>query len=257
MAFTLLALLVQTAALQAPTAGDTVRIEMNSPLVDGRVYKPHAARVRVWVGPGAGRMRAEWTNVLTVGDSAGRSVHRWVTTGNQYTPAGDTVRWELRQTYDAQTLAPYGIARSASNGQKSSLRIDGRRVQGTRRANANAPEEAVSYEVERLGYVASASDLVPLAVGMKPGLVIIAPVWGPPMATAETRIFTVIGKTDVDVEGTIVNAWKVDEHRQSDGKLLATWWLLDKSPYMVYGEVPLADGSIQRMTEIEVPMPRH
>jgi hypothetical protein len=37
--------------------------------------------------------------------------------------------------------------------------------------------------------------------------------------------------------------------------LLATWWLLDKSPYMVYGEVPLADGTIQRMTEVEVPMP--
>jgi hypothetical protein len=25
---------------------------------------------------------------------------------------------------------------------------------------------------------------------------------------------------------------------------------------MVYGEVPLPDGSIQRMTEVEVPMPR-
>jgi hypothetical protein len=52
-----------------------------------------------------------------------------------------------------------------------------------------------------------------------------------------------------------VNAWKVEEHRESDGKLLATWYLLDKSPYMVYGEVPLPDGSVQRMTEVEVPIP--
>ena len=37
---------------------------------------------------------------------------------------------------------------------------------------------------------------------------------------------------------------------------LATWWLLDKSPYMVYGEVPLPDGTIQRMTEVEIPTPR-
>jgi hypothetical protein len=69
------------------------------------------------------------------------------------------------------------------------------------------------------------------------------------------RIFTVIGKVDVNVEGTVVNAWKVEEHKQADGRLLATWWLLDKSPYMVYGEVPLPDGSVQRMTEIEIPTP--
>jgi uncharacterized protein (TIGR02246 family) len=237
-------------------ASDTIRVEIGSPLVDGRVYKPHAARVRVWVGPGEGRMRAEWTNVLTVGDSAGKAVHRWVTTGTQLSPAGDTVRWQLRQTYDARTLQPYGIARTASTGQMSSFRIDGRSVTGTTRANANAPVQNVSYEIERPGYVASASDLVPLAVGMREGAVILAPIWGPGMqAKSEMRVFTVIGKVDVNVEGTMVNAWKVEERKQDDRRLLATWWLLDKSPYMVYGEVPLPDGTVQRMTEIEIPSP--
>ncbi|MGH7677098.1 MAG: hypothetical protein ACRENU_01450, partial [Gemmatimonadaceae bacterium] len=81
-------------------------------------------------------------------------------------------------------------------------------------------------------------------------------IWGPNMTTkSEERIFTVIGKTDVDVEGTVVTAWKVEERRYSDKSLAATWWLLDKSPYMVYGEVPLPDGSIQRMTEVEIPRP--
>ena len=61
----------------APMASDTIRIEVGAKELDGRVYAPHAARVRVWVGPGEGTMRAEWTNVLTVGDSAGRHVHRW------------------------------------------------------------------------------------------------------------------------------------------------------------------------------------
>jgi len=240
----------------AAPAGDTIRVEVGSPLVDGRVYRPHAARVRVWVGPGAGTMRAEWTNVLTVGDSAGKAVHRWVTTGTQLTPAGDTVRWQLRQTYDARTLQPYGIARTSSLGQASSLRIDGRAVTGTTRANASAPVQNVSYEIERLGYVASASDLVPLAVGMRQGAVILAPIWGPGMQTrSEMRVFTVIGREDVDVEGTMVNAWKVEERKQDDRRLMATWWLLDKSPYMVYGEVPLPDGSVQRMTEVEIPSP--
>lgn len=254
LATLLLVLASESTTSVAP--GDTIRLEVGAKELDGRVYAPHAARVRVWVGPGEGRMRAEWTNVLTHGDSAGRKVHRWVTTGTQLTPAGDTLRWELRQTYDAITLQPYGITRTVSNGTHSTLRIDGRRVSGSRRTSPNSPTEDVSYEIDRPGYVASASDLVPAAVGFKPGLVIIAPVWGPPMMASETRVFTVIGKTDVNVEGTVVNAWKVDEHRQADGKLLATWYLLDKSPYMVYGEVPLPDGSIQRMTEVEVTLPR-
>lgn len=244
------------AALLLALAGDTIRLEVGSKAVDGRVYAPHAARVRVWVGPGEGRMRAEWTNVLTVGDSAGRKVHRWVTTGTQVTPAGDTVKWQLRQTYDARTLAPYGIVRTSSTGAIASFQIDGRRVRGSRRATREAVLELIDHEIERPGFVASASDLVPLAVGLKAGSVMIAPIWGPNMKASELRVFSVFAKTDVNVEGTVVNAWKVEERLHADGKLLATWYLLDKSPYMVYGEVPLADGTIQRMTEVEIPMPR-
>ena len=40
------------------TVGDTIRLEVGAKEVDGRVYAPHAARVRVWVGPGEGRMRS-------------------------------------------------------------------------------------------------------------------------------------------------------------------------------------------------------
>ena len=244
------------AAIMQSPANDALRLEVGAKEVDGRVYKDHAARVRVYVGPGQGRMRSEWTNVLTVGDSNGRPVHRWLTTGTQIAPNGDTVKWELRQTYDAVSLKPYTIARTASNGTFSSLRIDGTRVYGSRRTNPTAAVEQVDYTIDRPGFVASASDLVPAAVGFKQGQVISVPIWGPGMQASEQRTFTVIGKTDIDVEGKMVNAWKVEEHRISDRKLLATWYLLDKSPYMVYGEVPLADGSIQRMTEVEVPMPR-
>jgi hypothetical protein len=200
-------------------------------------------------------MRAEWTNVLALGDSGGRKVQRWVTTGRQVTPAGDTVHWELRQTYDAQTLAPLGITRTSSTGAMSSLRIDGRRVRGTRRANADAPVEQLDYMIDQPGFVASASDLVPAAVRLDSGVAMIAPVWQPGSTTSELRVFTVLGRTDVDVEGTKVNAWKVEERRRADKALLATWYLLDRSPYMVYGEVPLPDGSVQRMTEVEIPTP--
>ena len=249
------AILPAATAIQAQSARpDTIRLDIGSPQVDGGIYAPHAARVRVWVGPGQGRMRAEWTNVLTHGDSAGRKIHRWVTTGIQLTPAGDTVRWELRQTYDAKTLAPLGITRTASTGAMSSLRIDGRQVRGTRRANATAAIEPVDYVIDQPGFVASASDLVPGAVRLDSGMVMLAPIWQPGTPTSELRAFTVLGRVDVDVEGTKVNAWKIEERRRTDRTLLATWYMVDRSPYMVYGEVPLPDGSIQRMTEVEIPM---
>lgn len=235
---------------------DTIHVEVGSKDVDGRVYVPHAARVRVRVGAPDSPVRAEWTNELTLGDSAGRRVMRWVTKGTRSTPDGGSARWEIRQTYDAVTLAPYGYHSTASTGAFTQLTLNGTRVRGTKRVPGDSTIQQVDVTLDRAGFVASASDLVPAAVGFRPGRVITAPMWSPAMTKAEMRVFTVIGKTRVDVEGAELEAWKVEERRQSDGQLLATWYLLEASPYMVYGEVPLPNGQVQRMTEVAIPTPR-
>jgi hypothetical protein len=241
----------------APSARivDTIRLEVGSPEVNGRVYEPHAARVRVRVGEGEGQVVAEWTNELTHGDSAGRPIHRWVTKGTRLLPGGDTIRWEIRQTYDAVTLAPYGYAASSSAGGFSRLRLEGRRVQGTRKLPNDSTVQQVDLTLDRPGFVASASDLVPLAAGLQEGKVMIAPMWGPNMTRSELRIFTVIGQEPVVVEGSEVKAWKVEERRHADRHLLATWYLTEHSPYMVYGEVILPNGQVQRMSEVAIPAP--
>ena len=113
--------------------------------------------------------------------------------------------------------------------------------------------QQVDQVIPRMGFIASASDLVPLAVGLEVGKVIIAPVWGPNMPTAESRIFSIIGKVPTMVEGTEWQAWKVEEYRESDRKLLAVWYLLEESPYMVAGEAYLPNGNVQKMTEIALP----
>jgi hypothetical protein len=233
---------------------DTIRLEVGSREINGKVYEPHAARVRVRVGEGEGQVVAEWTNELTHGDSAGRPIHRWVTKGTRQLPDGNTITWEIRQTYDAVTLAPYGYAASSSAGTWSRLTLDGVRVRGSRRVPNDTAIHQVDVTLDRPGFVASASDLVPLAAGLSAGKVMTAPVWSPNMTQAELRIFTVVGRGPVDVEGTKVDAWKVEERRQSNGQLFATWYLTDRSPYMVYGEVPLANGQVQRMTEVAIPM---
>jgi hypothetical protein len=242
------------AAAQPAPSADTLRLEVGSPHVNGTIYAPHAARVRVRVGEGEGRLTAEWTNELTLGDSAGRAVHRWVTKGTRFLPSGDTVRWEILQTYDARTLAPYAYTARSSTGTFTRLTIDGTRVRGTRKVSPDSAERPIDVTVDRPGFIASASDLIPLAAGLKEGAVMTAPMWGPNMSASELRVFTVLGKVPVDVEGTRVTAWKINEHRHADRKLLATWYMTEASPYMVYGEVMLANGQLQRMTEVAIPM---
>jgi hypothetical protein len=236
------------------TVSDTIRLEVGSKDVNGRVYAPHAARVRVHVGSLDTPPTAEWTNELTLGDSAGRPVMRWVTKGTRSAPNGGTTTWELRQTYDAITLAPYGYHARSSNGAFTQLTLEGTRVRGTKRVPGDSLVQQVDVTLDRPGFVASASDLVPAAVGLKEGAVMTAPFWSPAMTRSELRVFTVLGQVSVNVEGTDVTSWKVEERRHSDRQLLATWYLLDKSPYMVYGEVPLPNGQIQRMTEVVIPM---
>ena len=146
-------------------AADTIRLEVGAKQVNGRVYAPHAARVRVRVGSVDGPITAEWTNELTLGDSGGRPVMRWVTKGTRQAPTGGTMNWEIRQTYDAVTLAPYGYYSTSSLGSFIQLTLNGTRVRGTRRVPGDSTIQPVDVTLDRAGVVASASDLLPAAVG--------------------------------------------------------------------------------------------
>ena len=251
LAVSLLLALQATAGTPA-APGDTIRIEVGSPLVDGRVYTPHRARVRVHLESTDTPPTNEWTNELTLGDSAGRPIMRWVTLGRIDSATGKA-GFELRQTFDLETMAPYGYALTTRAGARIRLAIDGNRMRGTRRLPNDTTVEQVDQLIPRMGFIASASDLVPAAVGLREGAVIIAPVWGPNMPTAESRIFSVIGQVPTMVEGREWNAWKVEERRESDRTLLAVWYLLAESPYMVAGEVFLPNGQVQKMTEVALP----
>ncbi len=247
------ATLLLSASLAAQPVGDTLFLEVGSPAVDGRTFVPHKARVQVRLGAPDGPVVTEWLNVLTVGDSAGLQVHRWVTSGTQMPPNGPRSTWEIRQTFDARTQALYGYHRTGSAGGHSELTLEGPRVRGRTRPNATAGYTDVDVTLDRAGFVASASDLVPLATGLRAGAVMVAPFWGPGMTRTERRIFTVVGQEPRMVEGTRWDAWRVEERRYDDRTLLATWFLVSGSPYMVAGEVVQADGRIRYMTEVAVP----
>jgi hypothetical protein len=77
---TLLAAFVGSSSIAPGFAveADTLRLEVGSPEIDGRVFPSHRARNRSYRGEGAPPV-STWTNDLAVGDSAGTAVHRWVT----------------------------------------------------------------------------------------------------------------------------------------------------------------------------------
>lgn len=252
---TLLLWLLPTAVTGQPprVAADTIHLHVGSAAIDGRVFTPHAARVRVYNAQGT--LVQEWDNELFLGDSAGRPVMRWITTGRPV-PANPTrplVR--ILQTYDAVTLAPYGYLSTSSTGAYLQLSLTGTRVQGSKRANAQAPLEPVDVTLDAPGFYAGASDLVPVAAGLRTGQVFTAPVWSTNATRSERRTFVVRTDTTIDIEGTNVRSRRVDEFK-ADGTLAAAWFLLRDAPFMVYGEVPLASGGVQRMTEVPIP-PAH
>lgn len=246
----LLSVAVSTAGGQSV---DTVFADVGSPAIDARLFQPHAARVRIYRGD---TLVAQWTNELSLGDSAGRRVMRWVTTGEPV-PANPTrPLGVLRQTYDAITLAPLGYSNIVNTGAFSHLTIDGPRVTGTRRTASDTTVHKVDVTLDKPGYFAGASDLIPVAAGLRIGSVIVAPVWSANATAVDYRVFSVLRDTILRIEGANVVARKVEERRRSDRSLTAYWYVLTESPYMVYGEVPLPDGRMQRMTEVSIPTRR-
>ena len=223
-----------------------LRLEVGSPEVDGRVYPPHRARNRVYP-PGATEAVTTWTNELTLGDSAGVRVMRWVTLGRQ--PSGTS--WELLQTYDARSLAPMAYSYRASNGAEKVLRIVGTRVTGWIRSPTDSTRRDVDWRLPRLGFMASASDLVPPAVGMRPGAIMSVPVWSADSVPPVQHEFRVLGQRTVSVEGVDVLAWAVEERDEATGALEATWYMVERSPYMVLAEIPTPNG-ITRITGVSL-----
>ncbi len=250
----IVALAPTTSRGQSAPSRDTLHIEVGSPHVNGRIYREHVARVLVQhSGPGAAPT-SHWTNTLTLGDSAGRPVQRWISAGAQGAPgASVSPTWELYQNYDQETLAPYSYYFKATSGAETRLVIDGPRIRGTKRASANAPIQQVDITLPRAAFMQNASDLVPLAVGLREGRIMTAPMWNPGTSEFNVRVFIVRAQMNMDVEGTMVRAWPVEERTLAD-KLISTWYLIEQAPYMVAGEVPLPNGGVQRMTEVSVPI---
>lgn len=98
--------------------------------------------------------------------------------------------------------------------------------------------------------MASASDLVPPAIGLHEGAVMSVPVWSGDSVPPVQHVFRVLPQRAVDVEGETMLAWPVEERIEESDHLEATWYLVERSPYMVLAEIPAPNGGIRRITGV-------
>lgn len=233
----------------APTStlADTTRVEVGSPLVNGTFYVSHTGLVTmVRMSSGSTDTIGRWTNELIMGDSAGRPIHRWYTTGWTRGSDGTTTRFDLWQTFDARTLALHTYRLRSGKGTDVRLTIEATRVRGSYRAHADSQPRNVDIMLRHAGFVAGAADLVPPAMGLREGLVIVMPVWNPPADSVETQIWTIDRRRQKEFEGRSLEAWEGAQH-DADGKRIGSIWFVNAPPYMVRWDFVASDGGVVRL----------
>lgn len=240
------------ALLAAPPAaaqtGDTLHLAVGSPQVNGAIYRPHKGRVVRLVIDGARvDTTADWLNTLVIGDSAGRTVHRWHTGGWSQGPSGTRNRFDLWSTFDGRTLALLGWRFEGGSGFRASLAIDGAAVKGTVKPPAAAEPNAVDFTLPEAGFASGAADLIPYAVGLRDGLTMTLPLWTPPGQKMERQIWTVVGREPFAYEGRRVPSWVMDHFTPGNPKAQGRIWFIDEPPYVVRWELYQQDGKVVRM----------
>ena len=251
------AIVVVAAVLNAQQASrDSVRLEPGTPLIDGRVIRSHVSTQRSTL---PGRPANEVVTSLTMRDSAGQRFMTMATRGAIPSDSGP-VQYELVQTYDARALTLVSYLLAYSNGDTTRLAIDGRRVRGVR--SVPAPMrivlaqrrrwmlQPVDQTLDRDGFDSGIVTLLSAAMAFRPGLVITIPIVTHSSGVSDVTVLAVIGREKVQVGGSRVDAWKVEQRRAGERTLSATWYLMDSPPYVAAGEVVVPGGQIMRLTRV-------
>jgi hypothetical protein len=99
-------------------------------------------------------------------------------------------------------------------------------------------------------FLAGLHDLVVESLPLRPGVVYRVPIWRPGQDAAESRLYQLVRREDVEVLGTTHRqAAVVEERAAPDGALRGTLWLVDRPPFLVRWILMLPDGSTVRLDQ--------
>lgn len=232
-------------------AGGTLRVAVGSELISGFSLPVHGSRIeRYQVDPGKDPRHVGWiTNLMTIGDTAGRAVFRFRTDGEGPGAGGATNSYTMFTTFDRKTTALLGYSYKGSLGREVKLSLDGDRVRGTIKLPTDSVAKGVDVTLTRPGFLGSSMDIQLALLPLRPGLVIEMPVWAPGAPDVESRWYVVASKGTAKMGGKTVEAWVTEEWSADRSRKLSTLNVITIAPFMEWQEVEQPSGAKTRLTQ--------
>ncbi len=232
------------ADLSVPTPpGDTTTVSVGAAFVDGRIYRPHVARV-VRSVTRAGRIteQATFTNDLSIAQRDGSPVIVIRTQADSGVP---DPTWGLETVLDRRTMALRHWAMHSAR-RSITLDVDGAHLTGsaTRPDSGSSP---IDLTLAEPAYLDGVLDATIGAVSLRPGLVLRVPTFGIEAANRRTtwRSFRVAGRDTVSIGGRRVPAWIVEGDAPTHDRI----WLVDEPPYMTRWMSELPDHAVEQFDQ--------
>jgi hypothetical protein len=236
---------------QQRQSADTLCVAVGSEMISGLELPVHGSKIdRFQLDPGQAPRNIGWiTNVMSIGDTAGRPVFRFITEGEARQPNGQANRYTLYTTFDRKTTALLGYFISGSLGREVRLTLDGNRVRGTIRPSADAAVQPVDVTLSRPGFLGSSMDIQLALLPLRPGLTIELPVWMPGMTDAESRWYVVVSQGTAKMGGKTVDAWVTEEWNADRSRKLSTMNVIKSAPFMEWQEFDQPSGGKLRLVQ--------
>ena len=221
-------------------------------MISGMSIPVHGSRLeRYQVDPGKEPRHVGWiTNLMTIGDTAGRPVFRFRTDGEGPMPNGTINRYTLFTTFDRKTAELLGWSMAGSAGGRVEIALDGLRVRGTIKKPGEAQATPVDVTLSRKGFLGTAMDIPLALLPLKEGMEIELPVYFAGAPDVESRWYIVKSKGTAQMGGKTVDAWVTEEWNADRTKMFSVMNVIKIAPFMEWQEVAQPSGGKTRLTQV-------
>lgn len=228
--------------MSSPAMGQSsepVTIRLGDKSVDGRIFKPHLARItQSSIRNGQTQLMWTATNDALLTEINGKKALRIVTEGASDIEPKRT--WHGDILMFLQSLEPISYDWKISNGNSAIFKFEGTRIVGNLKNAVKNTEQKLDEDLGLMTTIGGIEDVVVGALPLKVGYSAKIPVYQLGQNGVQWKTYLVTGTKKVTISGQEVNAWVVEEQ----GKSKNTMWLVDQPPYMVKWEFVMPDGGI-------------
>lgn len=245
--------LVAFATLEARAQGrDTITVPSGSPLVDGRYLVPHRALYVTTVSRGdsiVSRISFELKKrLIGAGESASFRLE------GIGTPDSRDPEARFFTILRHRTLETVHREERDGTGRALIVDIEPRGASGYVSPPRDSGNGAFQFALAAPSFHSAFVDAVLNGLELRAGLTIRIPVVNVAQRRGEWRVFHVVRRDSMLVNGHIARAWVVDE--EPAGEIVARrFWLIREPPFFPLDESRLRNGDVRRIQQSLLPPP--